>query len=287
MSNLSGDQHATTDKWLIGAAIIMAVMMCLIASCFVVFYYFNPPNLFADPESTQGQPVIYTNPGLEITTTPFQPLPTATLTPTPTPTPTPIPTPTSMPTPTPIPSGKLISGVYGNPQMYSLDCEARSAVDWATFFGFHISESDFLNRMPKSDDPENGFVGNVNGYLGQFPPKSYGVHARPVAAVLREYGVNAQSFKGFTWADLKKEILAGRPVITWIVNYPYDIEIRAYTATSNGNTTTVARYEHTWIISGYDSWSVTVVDSQWTYRRNINEFLTRWSALGNMVVVLR
>ena len=285
--NTNKNQNATADKWFIWVAIVMTVMLCLIASCFVVFFYLNPPDLFADPSSSQEQLVIYTNPGQEITTTPFQPLPTATLTPTPTPTPTPIPIPTPMPTSTPIPTGAQISGMYGNPQMYSLDCETRSAVDWAAFFGFHISESDFLNRMPRSDDPETGFVGNFNGYLGQFPPKSYGVHARPIAALLREYGVNAQAFKGFTWDDLKKEILAGRPVITWIVNYPYGIETRTYTAASNGNTTTVARYEHTWIVSGYDSWSVTVVDSQWTFRMNINEFLSRWSALGNMVVVIR
>jgi len=287
MKNSNENQHATTDKWLIGAAILMAAMLCLIASCFMVFFYFNPPVLFVNPESTQEQPVNYSNSGQEIVNTPFQPLPTATITPTPTPTPTPIPTPTPLPTPTLIPIGAQISGVYGNPQNYSLDCEARSAVDWSTFFSFHISESDFLNRMPKSDDPEIGFVGNINGYLGQLPPKSYGIYAKPIAALLRAYGVNAQAFKGFAWDDLKKEILAGRPVITWVVNYPYGIETRSYTAASDGNTTTVARYEHTWIISGYDSWSVTVIDSQWTYRMNINEFLTRWSALGNMVVVFR
>ena len=287
MNNSTKKQNATTDKWFIWVAIALAIMLCLIASCFVVFFYFNPPDLFANPDSTQEQPLIFTNPGQEITSTPFQPLPTATLTPTPTATPTPIPTHTPLPTATSIPTGAQISGMYGNPQMYSLDCEARSAVDWAAFFGFHISESDFLNRMQKSDDPETGFVGSMNGYLGQFPPKSYGVHARPIATLLHEYGVNAQAFKGFTWNDLKKEILAGRPVITWVVNYPYGIETRTYTAASNGNSTTVARYEHTWIISGYDSWSVTVVDSQWTYRININEFLTRWSALGNMAIALR
>jgi uncharacterized protein YvpB len=287
MNNSSKNQTAAAEKWFIWVAVIMAIMLCLIASCFVFFFYLNPQNLYAILDASQEQQVIITNPGQEMTTTPFQPLPTATLTPTPTATPTPIPTSTPLPTATPIPGGAQINGMYGNPQLYSLDCEARSAVDWAAFFGYHISESDFLNRMPKSDDPESGFVGNINGYLGQFPPKSYGVHARPVAALLQQFGVNAQSIKGFSWDDLKNEILSRRPVITWVVNYPYGIENRTYTAASNGNTTTVARYEHTWIISGYNSWSVTVVDSQWTYRMDINEFLTRWSALGNMVVVLR
>jgi uncharacterized protein YvpB len=287
MNTPTENRGTTIDKWFIWVALIMAVMLCIIVSCFVVFLYLNFPNLYSNPESNQEQLLIFSNPEQEYTTTPFQPLPTATLTPTPTATPIPISTSTPLNTDALISKGAQISGVYGNPQIYSLDCEARSATDWAAFFGFHISESDFLNRLPKSDDPETGFVGNINGYLGQFPPKPYGVHARPIATLLRAYGLNAQSYKGFTWDDLKKEILDGRPVITWIVNYPYSIETRNYTAASNGNTTTVARYEHTWIISGYDSWSVTVVDSQWTYRIDINEFLSRWSALGNMVVVLR
>jgi uncharacterized protein YvpB len=154
-------------------------------------------------------------------------------------------------------------------------------------FWYSINEGDFLNRLPKSDDPETGFVGNLNGYLGQLPPKSYGVHAGPIAAILRGFEVNAQAVKGFSWDDLKREILANRPVITWIVNYPYSIESRQYTAASNGHTTTVARYEHTWIISGYNNWSVTVVDSEYTYQIDINDFLSRWAALGNMVVVIR
>jgi uncharacterized protein YvpB len=287
MKILNGNSHATMDKWLLGAAIILVMMLCLIACCFAVFFYLNPPIIITDPNSGQEQMVIFSNPPGNQTSTPFLPIPTATQTPTPTPTPTPLPTPTPVPTSTPFPTSAQIHGVYGNAQLYTLDCESRSAVDWAAYFGVHIGESDFLNRLPKSDDPESGFVGNINGYLGQFPPKSYGIHAGPIASVLRSYGVNAQAVKGFSWEDLKKEILANRPVIAWVVNYPYAIETRQYTASSNGHTTTVARFEHTWIISGYNSWTVRVVDSEYTYQMDINEFLSRWAALGNMVVVMR
>ncbi len=272
---------------MLSIAIILVVMLCLIGCCFAVFFYLNPPIILTDPNSGQEQMIIFPNAGGELTSTPFLPMPTATQTPTPTPTPTPLPTPTLRPTTTPFPTSSQIRGVYGNPQQYSLDCEARSAVDWAAFFGNRINESDFLNRLPRSDDPDSGFVGNINGYLGQFPPKSYGVHAGPIASVLRQYGINAQAVKGFSWDELKQEILANRPVIIWVVNYPYSIETRQYTAASNGHTTTVARYEHTWIISGFTSWSVTVVDSEYTYQIDINEFLNRWASLGNMAVVMR
>jgi uncharacterized protein YvpB len=287
MKNHNENTHATTDKWLLSIAIILVVMLCLIACCFAVFFYLNPPIILTDPNSGQEQMIIFPNAAGEMTSTPFLPMPTPTQTPTPTPTPTPLPTPTRQPTNTPFPAGAQIRGVYGNAQQYSLDCEARSAVDWAAYYGYRIVESDFLNRLPRSDDPESGFVGNLNGYLGQLPPKSYGVHAGPIASVLRTFGLNAQAVKGFSWDDLKNEILANKPVIVWVVNYPYSIESRQYTAPSTGKTTTVARFEHTWMISGYNSWSVTVVDGEYTYQIDLNDFLSRWAALGNMVVVLR
>ena len=268
------------------AAIFMAVLVCFFASGTVAAVYVYSPELLAYFYPTQPGSIILTDQEMQPSSTPFLPLPTATATPTPMPTPTPLPTATPSPTSTPIPNRYLISGLVGNPQMYLLDCESRSAVDWAAYFGFTISEVDFLDQLPKSDDPESGFVGNFNGYLGQFPPKSYGVHAAPIAAILRSYGVPAQDVKGLSWEDLKAEIMAGRPVITWIVNYPYAIETRSYTA-SNGNTTTVARYEHTWIITGFDPWAVTVVDSQWIYRISTNDFLDRWAALGNMAILYK
>jgi len=219
-----------------------------------------------------------------INATPFQPLPTTTNTPTPSPTPTPLPTPTQQPTPTLAAEWGSIKGFYGYAQLYTLDCEARSAVDWAAFFGVRIDELEFISKMPKSDDPESGFVGNINGLMGQFPPKSYGVHAAPIAQVLRGYGVPADAVKKASFEDIKREILAGRPVITWIVNLPYPIETMEYTAESTGVTSKVARFEHTWIITAFDSRSVTVVDSEWTYKVILSTFLERWAALDNMMI---
>lgn len=284
MSENKNGNTTTSARWFVTTAIFMAVLLCLLACCTVAAIYIYSPDWISLLIPTQ--PVILTpNEQRPLpSSTPFLPLPTATPTPTPTSTPTPLPTATPLPTPTPIPDRYQVTGLVGNPQLYSLDCESRSAVDWAAFFGHSISEPDFLSQLPKSDDPDSGFVGNFNGYLGQLPPKSYGVHAGPIATLLRAYGVPAQSYKGFAWEQLKAEIEAGRPVIAWVVNYPYAIDTRSYTA-SNGNTSTVARYEHTWIVTGYDPYAVTVVDSKWTYRINTNDFLARWAALGNMVII--
>jgi uncharacterized protein YvpB len=185
-----------------------------------------------------------------------------------------------------IPLTASINGLYGTPQLYNLDCESQSAVNFAQFFGVNINELDFINKLPLSDDPEEGFVGTINGAMGQLPPSDYGVHAKPIAKLLREYGLNAKAVKGWDLDNIRKEITAGRPVIVWIVNMPFDIESMDYTA-SNGNTTRVARFEHTWIITGYNMNVFTVVDSEWTYNVKIATFQERWDALGNQAVIYR
>lgn len=250
------------------------------------------------------------------TPTPFQPLPTTTTTPTasPTPTPTNTPTPTSTstatqtftPTETTVPTPTIkpptlppptetpefppveayIGGVNGYAQLYTLDCEARSAVDLAAFHGIYIDENEFLSRLPRSDDPDEGFVGNYWDPQGQIPPSSYGVHAAPVAALLTEYGLPAQGLKGLLWSDIQAEIAYGRPVIAWVIYNLAAGNPVAYTA-SNGNTTIVAHYEHTIIIIGYNDRYVHYIDGNQYLVRPLEQFLASWSVLGNMAVLTR
>jgi uncharacterized protein YvpB len=238
------------------------------------------------------------------TATPFQPLtntptptasPTLTLTPIPsatpttTPTFTPSPTSTSSPTPTPTMTPTplkiaSIAGIIGRWAAFSLDCEARSAVDWAAYFGIDINEETFFNALPVSDDPDQGFVGDVHAPWGQTPPNAYGVHAGPVAKVLRSFGVNAQAREGMTFDELRAEISAGRPVIVWVVGrvgrgtpVPY--------ISVEGQETTVTRFEHTVILIGYTQTEVTVLDGSWVYSRQIQDFKSSWGVLGNMSIV--
>lgn len=230
--------------------------------------------------------------------TPFQPLPTDTPTPTPTLTPTSTATFTPTPTQTPQPSNTpwatatssdglpveyIISGVVGHAQSYSLSCEARSASDWAAFYGISASESSIQSALPSSDDPEVGFVGVPNGSEGQLPPNSYGVHAEPIASILRENGASATAKKGMTFFEIKQQIASGNPVIAWVIGNIWNGYPVSYTSES-GNSTTVARYEHTVIVIGYDSYGVTVVDGNMVYWRTKADFLNSFSVLSNMAV---
>ena len=196
------------------------------------------------------------------------------------------PPPTQEPPLPPLPSQAIINGVTGRVQSLPLDCEARSAVDWARFFGASIGELAFFNNLPVADNPDKGFVGNVYGSWGQIPPNPYGVHAEPVAALLRAYGLPAYAHRPLKWELLKAEIAAGNPVIVWIIG-SVDNGIPVYYTPSDGLHTIVARYEHTVIVTGYTNSSVYYLNGATIYSRSISQFLDSWSALGNMAITTR
>jgi subtilisin-like proprotein convertase family protein/uncharacterized protein YvpB len=202
-----------------------------------------------------------------------------------------IPAPTPTPTPVNLPPSASINGMSGQDQQFKLDCESRSAVDWAKYFGFNIDEIDFLNHLPKSNDPDAGFVGNPNGIWGNIPPNDYGVHASPVADVLRGFGPTATFLKSLSWDDLRAEIASGHPVIVWIIGDNYRNLVNGtphyYTASSTGYTTIVAPFEHTVILVGYSPSSVTVLNGARFMDVSLPQFLDSWSVLDFMAVLAR
>lgn len=199
------------------------------------------------------------------------------------------------PTPPPevgsLPSHAQIGGVSGRGQALPLDCESRSAVDWAAYFGVKIDEIEFFHSLPESDNPDLGFVGNVYGAWGQIPPYPYGVHAEPVAETLRDYGLQAYAHRPLNWDALRSEIASGRPVIVWIVGniegstIQYVVNgVPVYYTPSEGDLTVVARYEHTVIVTGYTSDSVSYLNGGSTYTKNLSQFLESWSVMRNMAI---
>jgi TolB protein len=211
------------------------------------------------------------------------PTPTPTITPTNTPTRTPTPTGTATPT---IPQEANITGISGRAQSLPLDCESRSAVDWAAYFGVEIDELEFFHCLPRSDNPDKGFVGDVHGSWGQIPPHPYGVHAEPVASLLRTYGLDAKAVRNFPLKALRSEVASSRPVMAWVVGHVNLGTPVPYTA-SDGSSTIVARYEHTVIVIGYNKREVRVLDGAQIYTRQWGDFERSWAVLGNMAIIKR
>jgi LysM repeat protein len=184
-----------------------------------------------------------------------------------------------------LPAYAVIDGVPAHKQSLPLSCESRSAADLAGYWGISINEVKFFNALPKSDNPEKGFVGNVYGSWGQTPPNPYGVHARPIAKLLRQYGLDAQAQYGLSFSDLKGEIANGRPVIVWVVGHVWKGSPIIYTA-KDGSKVTVAKYEHTMLAYGYDSANIYLIDAGNGARGkySISNFKSSWGVLGNMAI---
>ncbi len=185
-----------------------------------------------------------------------------------------------------LPESHCIWNILGHRQFFPIGCEASAADDWAKYFGVEVNEFAFQVRMPISDNPDLGFVGDVNGPWGQVPPYAYGVHAGPVAGVLNEhYGMNAVGMKGFTTQELKEQIAADKPVIAWVVanctwSEPYEYTDKA------GNKVITAPYEHVVIVTEYDERSFRYMNNGKFYDIPTEYFERTWSVLGNMVVYL-
>jgi uncharacterized protein YvpB len=157
-------------------------------------------------------------------------------------------------------------------------------VDWAAYYGVQIEEADFFERLPVSENPDKGFVGDVNGAWGQTPPGPYGVYAEPVAWVLRAYGLPAQAVRPFSWDGLRAEIASGRPVIVWVTGHVQRGTPVAYLAPDEQEIT-VARFEHTVIVIGYDEHHVKVLDGAKVYTRTLGEFMDSWGVLNYMALI--
>ena len=198
----------------------------------------------------------------------------------------PIPTTPVPPPPPALPDRARVTGAVTSMQSLPLDCESRVAVDYASFFKVYIREMDFYNHLPHSDNPDRGFVGDVNGIWGQIPPNPYGVHAEPVAALLRQYGVSAYAHRKMSWETLRSEIAAGKPVFVWDVG-SVDNGFPTYYTPSDGNTTIVANYQHVVQVIGYDisGNQLNIIDNGSAYTVTIASFLRSWSALDNMAII--
>jgi uncharacterized protein YvpB len=179
-----------------------------------------------------------------------------------------------------------IKGLIGHKQAYSLSCEAATAVDWARFFDVDIMEYDFQVSLPHSDNPDYGFVGDVNSPWGQIPPYGYGVHAGPVADLLVQYGLPAKSVKDYTIDDVRQTLSESKPIIAWVIGRMVWSTSVAY-VDSEGRTSIVAPYEHAVILTGYDVTADTIrfMSNGKFYDVPTDTFLKSWGVLGNMAVI--
>jgi len=184
------------------------------------------------------------------------------------------------------PDSFYITGITGHKQAYSLGCEAAAAVDWANYFGVSIIEYTFQVSLPHSDNPDYGFVGDVNSEWGQVPPFAYGVYSGPVADLLVQYGLPAKSVKGYTLDEVRQKLSESKPIIAWVIGRMVYSPPMTY-IDGAGRSVVVAAYEHVVILTGYDVKANTIrfMSNGIFYDVPTQTFLTSWGVLGNMAVI--
>jgi uncharacterized protein YvpB len=186
-----------------------------------------------------------------------------------------------------LPPSAFIEGVVGRPQEHNLSCESRSAIDVAAFWGVTLTEDDFFRRLPKSDNPHRGFLGDVDMPAGTMPPYGYGVYAGPVAANLRSFGLDAESHQYWTLQDLQAEVAAGRPVIVW-ATYGMQLPGVREWISSDGETCPIVQWQHTFVAVGYDAEGVYLIDAYdaGTKSFSYKAFDAAWAQLERLAVTV-
>lgn len=178
--------------------------------------------------------------------------------------------------------------VKGRAQRRNLSCESRSACDLLAHYGIQVDEETFFARLPKSDNPDYGFVGDVNGPTGQLPPQGYGVHEQPIATTLTSFGLEATAFRRPEMTDLHAHIWSNRPVIVWATS-----TLRPGTPVTlrdgAGREFQAVRGEHTYIAVGWDAvrGRIELLDAATGKRKlvSLERFEAAWDSLGNRAVV--
>jgi uncharacterized protein YvpB len=193
--------------------------------------------------------------------------------------------PTSTQTPLVLPESHYLK-IATDKQYFALGCEASAAVDLAEYYDVLIYQYNFQHELPLSDNPDLGFVGDVNGPWGQVPPYAYGVHAAPVSELLQKYGLNVEGGKGYSLEQMKAKIATGHPVIAWVIGNMVG-GVPAEYVDKAGNKTLVAAYEHVVILTGYNQDSIRYVNNGRFFEVPNEVFLNSWGVLGNMAVFHR
>jgi len=187
-----------------------------------------------------------------------------------------------------LPPAAAVDGVVGHPQQRSLSCESRSATDLAAYWGAGFTEGAFFRRLPKSDNPQRGFVGDVDMPAGSMPPVGYGVYGEPIAATLRSYGLEAQAHRATELTMLKQELAAQRPVVVWAT---YDMQLPGTETwvSSDGVASEVVRWQHTFVAVGYDQDGWYLIDAYdgATKVFSYEAFIAAWEQLDRMAVTVQ
>lgn len=178
------------------------------------------------------------------------------------------------------------------------DCEAAALSVLLAGAGVHVDQVALQRELPTSGpidpqpvagsslprwgDPEQGFVGHVDG---SGPWGGFGVYEPPVRALAARHGVRLDDLEGSSVGSLLGVVLSGRPVLAWVglEDGPYETWL-----TPRGTPITVNLNEHAVVLVGAGPGYVLVDDPLHGTRSRWPDslFVTRWLRLGRRALAL-
>ena len=149
----------------------------------------------------------------------------------------------------------------------------------------------FDTREPMSSngtwgDPENGFIGSVNGSI--FNRTGFGVYEKPILNLALEY-YNAAILEDADLTEVLNEVLSGNPVIVWGL-----LSRRASVSwqTKDGKVVSVRPGEHARVVIGFtgdplNPKEIILMDPIYgRIRMGKNKFISDWEIMDNRAVVV-
>jgi len=207
------------------------------------------------------------------------------------------------PTPTPIPkpgpdqpfayvstyrpeAAVLLDAVPALPQLRNLSCEVAAMRMVLAARGLGASEEEIFARMPRSENPHQGFRGDPEGDGHDPELKDYGVYAEVVAQVLQSYGVPAQAVQGMSDWQLRQAVHSGKAVIVWVTaeKEPRVVERHGYVLVEG---------EHVYVVVGMLKDGRLLVHDPWGVRADSGRpgtfpvwVIQQWDLFGRQAVVV-
>jgi uncharacterized protein YvpB/prefoldin subunit 5 len=133
-------------------------------------------------------------------------------------------------------------------QSHNLSCESSAASMAAHYQGLALSEADVLGALPRDDNPNLGFRGNVDGSPGGI--QDYGVYAGPILDILNAQGLRASLVAGGL-AGVRAALARGNPVIAWVT---YNcLPSTPTTVSINGADVVLVPNQHAVVVTGYNA----------------------------------
>lgn len=181
-------------------------------------------------------------------------------------------------------------------QKYQFSCETAALATVLNYYGVNVTEDQIISKMPFDKtkhqeniwgDPDQGFVGDINGKSGDV---SYGIHWNPMKKVASNW-MKAEVLKAGKVEDLVDQLNNKRPVIIWV----YTGEKKPLKwKTPKGKTISALLEEHTVVVSGYKESKNTlsgfyIVDPAKNKSSRfvaLGEFKKYWEGFGNKGLIV-